>query len=128
VLLRFLKLLFELSHLFGQMAYPIGIPTAWFLPGLLRGIEGLNQPVLLAAVLVEPTTLRDVVSRERSVALHHLQNLSVRPFLGAPLSETPSRACFLGTCLAALEAVVALAILARAFSFVHSTQVGVVTR
>jgi hypothetical protein len=39
----------------------------------------------LAAVLVEPTTLRDVVSRERSVALHHLQNLSVRPFLGAPL-------------------------------------------
>ena len=35
---------------------------------------------------------------------------------------------FLGTCLAALEAVVALAILAWAFSFVHSTQVGGVTR
>jgi hypothetical protein len=34
----------------------------------------------------------------------------------------------LGTCLAALEAIVALAILARAFSFVHSTQVGGVTR
>ena len=68
VLLRFLKLLFELSHLFGQMAYLIGIPTAWFLPGLLRGIEGLSQPVLMAAVLVEPTTtLFGVVSRERSV-------------------------------------------------------------
>ena len=67
VLLRFLKLLFELSHLFGQMAYLIGIPTAWFLPGLLRGIEGLSQPVLLAAVHIEPTTLRGVVSREWSV-------------------------------------------------------------
>ena len=45
------------------MAYLIGIPASWFLPGLLRGIEGLSQPVLLAAVLVEPTTLRGVVSR-----------------------------------------------------------------
>ncbi len=35
------------------MAYLIGIPASWFLPGLLRGIEGLSQPVLLAAVLVE---------------------------------------------------------------------------
>ena len=67
VLLRVLKPLFELSHLFGQMAYLIGIPTAWFLPGLLRGIEGLSQPVLLAAVHIEPTTLRGVVSREWSV-------------------------------------------------------------
>jgi hypothetical protein len=65
--LRLLKLLIELSHHFGQMAYLIGIPTAWFLPGLLRGIEGLSQPVLLAVVLVEPTTLRGVVSRERPV-------------------------------------------------------------
>ena len=39
VLLRFLlKPLLELSYLFGQMAYLIGILTAWFLPGLLRGI------------------------------------------------------------------------------------------
>jgi hypothetical protein len=68
VLLRFLlKPLLELSYLFGQMAYLIGIPSAWFLPGLLRGIEGLSQPVLLAAVLVEPKTLSGVVSRERSV-------------------------------------------------------------
>ena len=49
------------------MAYLIGILTAWFLPGFLRGIEGLSQPVLLAAVLVEPTTLRGVVGRERPV-------------------------------------------------------------
>ena len=49
------------------MAYLIGIPASWFLPGLLRGIEGLIKPVLLAAVLVEPTTLRGVVGRERSV-------------------------------------------------------------
>ena len=129
MLLRFRKPLFELSHLFGQMAYLIRIPTAWFLPGLLCGIEGLSQLVLLAAVHIEPTTLHGVVSREWSVTvLQCLQYLSVRPFLGAPLSETPSRARFLGTCLAALEAVVALAILARAFSFVHSTQVGGVTR
>ena len=68
MLLRFLlKPLFELSYLFGQMAYLIGIPTAWFLPRLICGIEGLSQPVLLAAVLVEPKTLSGVVSRERSV-------------------------------------------------------------
>jgi hypothetical protein len=68
VLLRFLlKPLLELSYLFGQMAYLIGILTAWFLPGLLREIEGLSQPVLLAAVHIEPTTLRGVVSCERSV-------------------------------------------------------------
>jgi hypothetical protein len=68
VLLRFLlKPLLELSYLFGQMAYLIGIPTAWFLPGLLHGIEELSQPVLLAAVHIEPTTLRGVVSRELSI-------------------------------------------------------------
>ncbi len=49
------------------MAYLIGIPTARFLPGLLCGIKGLSRPVLLAAVLVEPTTLRGVVGRERPV-------------------------------------------------------------
>jgi hypothetical protein len=57
VLLRFLKPLFELSHLFGQMAYLIRISTARFLAGLLCGIERPSQLVLLAAVLVEPTTL-----------------------------------------------------------------------
>ena len=51
----------------GGMAHLIGIPASWFLPGFLRGIEGLSQPVLLAAVLVEPTTLVGVVTRERPV-------------------------------------------------------------
>ena len=66
-LLRLLKLIFELFHLFGQMAYLIGIPTAWFLPGLLCGVEGLVCKNLLTAVLVEPTTLVGVVSRERPI-------------------------------------------------------------
>ena len=61
-LLRLLKLIYELSHLFGQMAYLIGIPTAWFLPGLLCGVEGFTSRNLLTAVLVEPTTLVGVVS------------------------------------------------------------------
>ena len=38
-----------------------------FLPGLLRGIEGLSKPVLPAAVLVEPTTLCGIVGRVRPV-------------------------------------------------------------
>jgi hypothetical protein len=93
VLLRFLKLLFELSHLFGQMAYLIGIPTAWFLPGLLRGIEGLSQPVLLAAVLVEPTALGGVVSRERSVnSLAPFAKLVGTALLGVPfVGSSPMR-------------------------------------
>ncbi len=100
-LFRFLKPLFEPFHLFGQMAYLIGIPTAWFLPGLLRGIEGLSQPVLLAAILVEPTTLRCVVGRERSVN-------SLAPFaifvgtalLGGPLVRpSPMHSLSLPGCL-----------------------------
>jgi hypothetical protein len=60
----------------------IGIP-AWFLQGLLRGIEGLSQPVLLAAVHIEPTTLRGVVSREWSVnSLAMLAKLSGTALLG----------------------------------------------
>jgi hypothetical protein len=52
------------------MAYLIGIPTAWFLPGLLCGVEGFNltNENLLTAVLVEPTTLVGVVTRERPVS------------------------------------------------------------
>ena len=71
VLLRFLKLLFELSHFFRQISHlSHGISTAWFLPsGLLCGVEGFNLTYknLLAAVLVEPTTLVCVVGRERPV-------------------------------------------------------------
>ena len=70
------------------MAYLIGIPTARFLPGLLRGIEGFNQPVLLAAVLIEPTTLRGVVGRERSVnSLAPFAILVGMALLGGPLIE-----------------------------------------
>jgi hypothetical protein len=69
------------------------------------------------------------VSREWSInSLAMLAILVGKAPLGGSSMGTPSRARFLGTCLAALEAVVALAILARAFSFVHSTQVGGVTR
>ena len=68
------------------MAYLIGIPASWFLPGLLRGIEGLSQPVLLAAVLVEPTTLRGVVSRVRPVdSLAPFAILVGTALLGGPL-------------------------------------------
>ena len=84
MLLRFLKPLFE------------GISTAWFLPGLLRGIERLSQLVLLAAVLVEPTTLYGVVSRERSVnsLAPACAKLVGTAFLGGPLLG-PSPMCSL---------------------------------
>ncbi len=49
-------------------------------------IEGLCRPVLLAAVLVEPTTLRGVVSRERPVnSLAPLAKLVGTALLGVPL-------------------------------------------
>ncbi len=57
-----------------------------------------------------------------------LQFLTARSFLGAPLQELLLCAPFLEVYPAALVAVAALALLARAFSFVHSTQVGGVTR
>ena len=57
-----------------------------------------------------------------------LQFLTAWSFLGAPLPELLFCAPFLGVHPAAFVAVAALALLARAFSFVHSTQVGGVTR
>jgi len=54
--------------------------------------------------------------------------LTAWSFLGAPLQELLLCAPFLGVYPAALVAVAALALLARAFSFVYSTQVGGVTR
>ena len=89
VLLRFLKPLFELIHLFGQMAYLIGILTAWFLPGLLCGVEGfsLTNKNLLTAVLIEPVTLVGVVSRERPVnSLAPFAVLGGTALLGGPLA------------------------------------------
>ena len=123
MLLKLLKPLFELSHLFGQMAYLIGIPTAWFLPGLLCGVEGFIYKNLLTAAFVEPTTLVGVLSRERPV--NSLATLAVRPFLGAPLLGPPPcvRFPFLGTCSTApLRAVATLALLARAASFAFSAK------
>ena len=89
--LRFLKPLLELSHFFGQMAYLIGIPTAWFLPGLLCGVEGLICKNLLTAVLVEPTTLVGVVTRERPVnRLAPICNIwQYGPFWGSPCWALP---------------------------------------
>ena len=57
-----------------------------------------------------------------------LQFLTAWSFLGVPLPELLLCAPFLGVHPAALVAVAALALLARAFSFVHFTQVGAVTR
>jgi hypothetical protein len=54
--------------------------------------------------------------------LHHLQYLAERPFWGAPLSDPPPCACFLGMRSTVLGAVAALALLARAFSLYFSTK------
>ena len=74
-------------------------------------------------------TLGGIAGFERSVwPIAPLQFLTARSFLGAPLPELLLCAPFLGAHPAALVAVAALALLARAFLFVHSTQVGGVTR
>ena len=101
------------------MAYLIGIPVSWFLPGLLCGIERLSKSVLRTAVLVEPTTLRGVVGRERPVN-------SLAPFakLVGTFSGPPpcARFPFLGTCSASLVAAATLALLARAASCLFTSR------
>ncbi len=102
VLLRFLKLLFELSHLFHQISHLSGISTNWFLPrGLLCGVEGLSRPVLLAAVLIEPATLYGVVGREWSVnSLASFAKLVGTALLGGPLLRpSPMRTLSLPGCV-----------------------------
>jgi hypothetical protein len=133
VLLRFLKPLFELSHLFRQISHLSGISTYWFLPGLFCGVEGLSQPVLLAAVLVEPTTLCGVVGCERSVnSLAPFAKLVGTALLGGPLlgpsfmhtlpfSGYVLTCHFGGCCNFGL-------IGSGCFLFVHFMQVGGVTR
>jgi hypothetical protein len=132
VLLRFLKPLFELSYLFRQISYLSGISTAWFLPGLLRGIEGLSRLVLGATVLREPTTLEGIVGSERSVnSLAPLAKLVGTALLGVPFfGPSPMltlpipgnvATCHFGGCSN-------LCLIARVFSFVHFTQMGDVTR
>ena len=126
---KLLKPPFELSHFFRQISHLAGILATCLFPGILCGIKGLSRLVYGATILHELRHSKvSWVVKGPSAVLHHLQYLAERPFLGAPLSESPLCARFLGTCSAALEAVVALVILAWAFSFVHSTQVGDVTR
>ena len=131
--LRFLKLLFELSYLFRQMCYLIGISTSWFVPGFLCGVKGFRQPVLLAAVLVEPTTLRGVVSRVRPVnSLAPFAILVGTALLGGPLlGPSPMRSLslpgYLLTCQFGSRCDLGHVGLG-CFLFVYSKQVGGVTR
>jgi hypothetical protein len=64
MLLRLFVLLFEFKQLFCQISHLTRFPVARLFPGLLSGVEGLNQPVLGAAVLLKPTTLCSIVGRE----------------------------------------------------------------
>jgi hypothetical protein len=133
VLLRFLKLLFELSYLFRQICYLIGIFISWFVPGFLCRVEGFRLPVLLAAVLIEPTTFRGVVGHERfanSVAL--FAKLVGTSLLGGPI-RGPSPMCSLSlpgyslTCHFGSPCDLGHVGSGR-FLFVYSTQVRGVTR
>ncbi len=91
--LRFLKPLFELIYLFGQVAYLIGISTSWFVPGFICGVEGFRQPVLSAAVLIEPTTICGVVGQERFAnSLAPCAKLVGTSLLGGPFCG-PSPTC-----------------------------------
>jgi len=132
-LLRFLKLLFELSHLFHQICYLIGISTSWFVPGFLCGVERFRQPVLLAAVLVEPTTLRGVVGHERfAYSLAPFAKLVGTSLLGGPLlGPSPMRSLslpgYLLTCQFGSRCNLGH-VGSGCFLFVYSTQVGGVTR
>jgi hypothetical protein len=131
--LRILKPLFELFHLFGQMCYLIGISTSWFVPGFLCGVEGFRQPVLLAAILVEPTTLRGVVGYEQFAhSFATFAKLVGTSLLGGPLLG-PSPMCslslpgYLLTCQFGSRCNLGH-VGSGCFLFVYSTQVGGVTR
>jgi len=120
-LLRFRKPLFELSHLFRQISHLSGISTSWLFPGLLKGLVGLS--FWLPSLLNLRNSVVLWVVNGPSTALHHLQNLLVRPFLGVPFSGPPPCVRFplLGTCSPAiLVAVVTLALLARAASYLFT--------
>ena len=97
--------------------------------GLPCGIEVLSRLVHCATLVRDSATHSGIVGCEGSVwRIAPLQFLTAWSSLGAPLPELLLCAPFLGVHSAALVAVAALALLARAFSFVHSTQVGGVTR
>jgi len=119
-LLRFLKPLFELLHLFGQMAYLIGTPLPGFFQGFFVELKGLiSLSFWLPSLLNRRHSVVLWAVNGPSTALHHLQYLLVRPFLGVPFSGPPPcvRYPLLGTCSPAiLVAVATLALLARAAS------------
>jgi len=116
--LRFIQLLFELGYLFGQMCYLIGISTSWFVPGFFCGVEGFRQPVLSAAVLIEPTTLCGVVGHERFAnSLAPCAKLAGTSLLGYSLTCRFGSRCGLGHVGSGC-----------CFLSVYSTQVGGVTR
>jgi len=97
------------------MCHLTGISAACLFAGLSCGIEVLSRLVHCATLVQDSTTHSGIVGCEGSVWCNAiLQFLTARSFLGVHP--------------AALVAVAALASLARAFSFVHSTQVGGVTR
>jgi hypothetical protein len=94
---RFLVLLHELNQSFHQISHLTRFPTACLLPGLLCGVEGLNQPVLGAAILLEPTTLLGIMGREWSVScLAPLAIFSSTAFLGGSSIEASSICPFPG--------------------------------
>ena len=131
--LRFRQLLFELGYLFGQMAYLIGISTSWFVPGFICGVEGFRQPVLSAAVLIEPTTVRGVVGQERFAnSLAPCAKLVGTSLLGGPFCG-PSPMCLLSlpgyslTCRFGSRCGLGH-VGSGCFLSVYSTQVGGVTR
>jgi hypothetical protein len=110
------------------------MPSDWNLRCLSFCRSSLRNQILSrlvhCATLIRDSAIHSgIVGCEGSVwCIAPLQFLTAWSFLGAPLSELLSCAPFLGVHPAALVAVAALALLARAFSFVHSTQVGGVTR
>jgi hypothetical protein len=82
-------LLFELHQSFCQISHLTGFPAACLLPGLLYGVEGLNQPVLGDAVLLEPTTLCCIMGCEWAVdCLAPLAIFSSTAFLGGSFIGT----------------------------------------
>ena len=93
----FLMLLLEPNQFFHQISHLTGFPVTCLLPGLLYGVEGLNQIVLGAAVLLEPTTLRGIVGHEwADCCLAPLAIFSSMAFLGGSSIGTSSIRPFSG--------------------------------
>ena len=91
------KLLLKLVHFLSQISHLAGISAA-LLPGLLCGIKELTMPVLLLAVFNKLGTIDGVKCGEGpTFSLSPFAILGSQPFLGAPLSEPPPFARFLGT-------------------------------